>query len=126
MLTGRNIYLSCGTFEHPNYAAANANIEYATELSHKLSIPLHTGAHGHEFIAWNEELEQSLPAILTRIEPVSLGTPRKGSAEYYRSKLNEGRDACQLGYMAPTESSKAKERERFTPLSITPKPPWRP
>jgi enterochelin esterase-like enzyme len=60
----RNIHLSCGEFEHPNYAAASANIEYATELSSKLGIPLQTGAHGHQFVAWNDKLEQAVPAIL--------------------------------------------------------------
>ena len=62
-LTGKNIYLSGGKFEHPDYAAANAFIEYAKELSRKLGIPLHTGAHGHQNIAWNEELEGALPAL---------------------------------------------------------------
>lgn len=64
MQTMRNVYMSCGEFEDPGKAAANANLEYAKELSHKLNIPLHIGAHGHEFLAWNEELEQSLPAVI--------------------------------------------------------------
>lgn len=78
MLTGRNIYLSCGTFEHPNHAAANANIEYATELSDKLNITLHSGPHGHEYLAWNAELEQSLPALLPVLERVSSETAEQG------------------------------------------------
>lgn|GEM_PF-493812 len=64
MRSGRNIYLSCGEFEHPNYAASNANLEYAKELADKLDIVLHQGAYGHQFIAWNEALEQALPHIL--------------------------------------------------------------
>lgn len=72
MLTKRNIYLSCGVFEHPDYAAANANVEYAAELKNKLGIPLHTGAHGHEFIAWIDELEQSLPATLEASHALSV------------------------------------------------------
>ncbi|OGT47831.1 MAG: hypothetical protein A3E83_03135 [Gammaproteobacteria bacterium RIFCSPHIGHO2_12_FULL_41_20] len=68
MLTERNIHLSCGTFEHPDYAAANSNVEYAAELSRKLGIPLHTGAHGHQFVAWTEELERSLPDIIRQID----------------------------------------------------------
>lgn len=64
MRTRRNIHLSCGEFEHPDYAASNANLEYAQELRDKLNIPLHVGAHGHQFIAWNEVLEHALPEIL--------------------------------------------------------------
>ncbi|MDF1683122.1 MAG: serine hydrolase [Legionellaceae bacterium] len=62
--TESNIYLSCGKFEHPNYAASNANLEYAKELADKLDIVLHQGAYGHQFIAWNEALEQALPYML--------------------------------------------------------------
>lgn len=62
-LTDSNVYLSCGEFEHPDYAAANANIEYAKELSRKLGKSLHTGAYGHQYIPWNEELEEALPAL---------------------------------------------------------------
>jgi len=59
------------------------------------------------------------------IEPTM---PRKGNAErpveHYKRKLEEARKKPQPGYMASTESSKAKERE-ISPLPITPQPPWR-
>lgn len=64
----KNIHLSCGKFEHPNYAAANANVEYAIELSDKLKLSKpDIGSHGHQFIAWNEELEKSVPEALNQI-----------------------------------------------------------
>lgn len=74
MLTGRNtfIHLSCGAFEHPDYAAANDNIGYAAELSHKLGISLSKGAHGHESVAWTIGLEQSLPFTLNMLQTKSL------------------------------------------------------
>lgn len=40
----------------------------------------------------------------------------------YRDKTQEIRKS-DPGYMAPTESSMAKEREKYTPFSTTPKPP---
>lgn len=74
MLIARNlhIHLSCGEFEHPNYAAANDNMGYATELAHKLGIPLHTEAHGHTCVSWAEELERSLPETLNMLQAQSL------------------------------------------------------
>lgn len=60
----RDIYLSAGKFEHPNFAAANAFFEYAEDLADKLHKGLHRGNHGHQFVAWNEELERSLPFTL--------------------------------------------------------------
>lgn len=63
----RNIHLSCGQFEHPEFAAANDFVDYAAELAHKLGIPLRIGAHGHQFVAWNEELERSLPETMNEL-----------------------------------------------------------
>lgn len=70
MLTERktSIHVSCGEFEHPDYAAANDNIGFATELTHKLGIPLHVGAHGHTCVPWAEELERSLPAAINMLK----------------------------------------------------------
>lgn len=56
------IHLSCGEFEQPCYAA-NTNFPYAIELSQKLDIPLQKGLHGHQYVAWVEALEHSLPAL---------------------------------------------------------------
>lgn len=67
-----HIHLSCGAFEHPDYAAANDNIGYAAELSSKLGIPLHVVAHGHQFVPWTVELEQSLPFTLNMLQTQSL------------------------------------------------------
>ena len=58
-----DIHLSSGVFEQPSYAA-NTNLPYAIELSERLHIPLHSGAHGHQFLAWTEELEHALPKLL--------------------------------------------------------------
>ena len=58
-----NIHLSSGIFEQPSYAA-NTNLPYATELSERLHIPLHSNAHGHQFLAWTDELEHALPKLL--------------------------------------------------------------
>ncbi|MDF1758749.1 MAG: alpha/beta hydrolase-fold protein [Legionellaceae bacterium] len=68
--TGRNIHLSCGVFEHPNYAASNDNFEYAEELSDRFNIRLAPGLHGHQFIAWNESLDKSLPNTLAKSREV--------------------------------------------------------
>lgn len=64
-LTGKNIYLSCGEFEQPKFAAANDNLAYAMELAEHLGKKedLHVGPHGHQFISWNAGLEEALPAI---------------------------------------------------------------
>lgn len=73
MLINRNIQLSCGTFEHPDYAGANANVEYARELSNKLKISKpFTSEYGHQFIAWNEELKESLPKVLNAMHNVKV------------------------------------------------------
>lgn len=56
------IHFSCGEFEQPKYAA-NTNWPYSVELSQRLNLPLHPGAHGHQFVAWTFALEQSLPEI---------------------------------------------------------------
>lgn len=60
----RNILLSCGEFECPARAAANDNLGYAMELQNKLGLPLQPGPHGHQFVAWGEELEHLLPTVL--------------------------------------------------------------
>lgn len=118
MLTGRNIHLSCGAFEHPNYAAANANIEYATELSHKLGIPLHTGAHGHEFIAWSEELEQSLP---TALELASLEAAREINQQY-KGALEDVKASAAASTSAIEEDVAVEEHGAPSPFQVTPKP----
>jgi enterochelin esterase-like enzyme len=62
------LHLSCGLFEQPMYAAANANLMYAEELADKLNVkPLHIGANGHYFLAWTKALEQSLPETLNKM-----------------------------------------------------------
>ena len=42
----------------------------------------------------------------------------------YKDKMQEIRKS-EPGYMASTESSRAKEREKYTPFQTTPKPPWK-
>ncbi len=118
MVTGRNIHISCGTFEHPNYAAANANIEYATELSHKLGILLHTGAHGHEFKAWNEELEQSLP---TALELASLGAAREINQQF-RAVLKDVKASAAASTAAVVEDTAAGGHKTPSTFQVTPKP----
>ncbi|WP_131764374.1 alpha/beta hydrolase [Legionella drozanskii] len=62
------LHLSCGLFEQPKYAAANANLMFAQELSARFGVePLHIGANGHYFLAWSKALEQSLPEILNKM-----------------------------------------------------------
>ncbi|MDX2346985.1 MAG: serine hydrolase [Legionella sp.] len=51
-----NILMSAGLFEQLGYAE-NTNLFYARELSKKLNIPLEEKPHGHQFVAWVEELE---------------------------------------------------------------------
>lgn len=41
----------------------------------------------------------------------------------YKDKMQEIRKS-EPGYMAPTESSGAKEREKYSPFQTTLKPPW--
>lgn len=78
--TTTNIYLSCGEFEHPDYAAANDNVDYAAELAQRLQIPLHKGAYGHQFIAWNEELPIALPIVLNTLQDTLQATKKNHSA----------------------------------------------
>lgn len=62
------LHLSCGLFEQPMYAAANANLMYAEELSEKLNVkPMHLGLHGHYFLAWIKALAQALPEVLNKM-----------------------------------------------------------
>ncbi|RUR11612.1 serine hydrolase [Legionella sp. km772] len=42
----------------------------------------------------------------------------------YKDKMQEIRKT-EPGYMASTESSRAKEREKYSPFQTTPKPPWK-
>lgn len=72
MLADSNIHLSCGQLEHPDYAAANANVEYAAELSRKLGTPLRTGAYGHQNMAWNDVVDRTLPEALNTAHSVKL------------------------------------------------------
>jgi hypothetical protein len=41
------------------------------------------------------------------------------------SYMKRVKSPSQQGYMAPTESSKAKEIEKYSPLQTTPKSPWK-
>ena len=151
MLIGDNIHITCGNFEQPKFAAANDNLSYATELSEHLGKKPLISAHGHQFVAWNEELERVIPAVrLTLdtkvtnthalVEKDPAGSKRAVSpipksqiavdpekTRNHRNQMSELRQS-QPGYMAPTESSEAKKREIFslTPLQTTPKPPWKP
>jgi CubicO group peptidase (beta-lactamase class C family) len=43
----------------------------------------------------------------------------------YKDKMQEIIKS-EPGYMASTESSRAKEREKYSPFQTTPKPPWKP
>ena len=62
----------------------------------------------------------------------TIESPKKTDAESnnsevtskYRDNLREIR-RTQPGYMEPTQSSMAKEREKFSPFQTTPKPPWK-
>jgi len=42
----------------------------------------------------------------------------------YKDKIRETKKA-DPDYMAPTESSEAKKREKYSPFNTTPKPPWK-
>jgi CubicO group peptidase (beta-lactamase class C family) len=74
------------------------------------------------------QLKQTDTSALTSQQSIEPTMPKKGNAEsrveHYKRKLEEARKKPQPGYMASTESSKAKERE-ISPLPITPQPPWR-
>lgn len=63
-LTGKNIQISCGEFEQSKFAAANNNLSYAEELAEHLGTEPLIRPHGHQFVSWNEELENSLPQVL--------------------------------------------------------------
>lgn len=56
-------------------------------------------------------------------EPAHSSSPKR--TERYRDRMRDIRHP-EPGYMAPIESSKAKEREKYSPLETTPKPPWKP
>lgn len=117
-LTGRNLYLSCGKFEHPDYAAANAFVEYADEIAGKLGITLHKGAFGHQNIAWNEELEKSLPATL---ELASMAAARKINQQY-RGVLDEMKTSAAAS-SSYTEGDVVEEHiVTPSPFQVTPKP----
>ena len=57
------IHLSCGSFEQPGFAD-NTNLPFAHELADRLNLDLHVEEHGHQHLAWSEELTQSLPAAI--------------------------------------------------------------
>ena len=113
MLTGRNLYLSCGEFEHPKYAAANAFVEYAGEIAGKLGITLHKGEFGHQNIAWNEELEKSLPATL---ELASLASAREINRQF-KGFVEEMRVRAAVS----TSSSLEGDVVTPSPFQVTPK-----
>ena len=76
-------------------------------------------------------LSSSRTAVNDLQEAIDL--PKKTHAEAnsseatkkYRDNLREVRQT-KPGYLEPTESSKAKEREKYSPFQTTPKPPWKP
>ena len=103
------IYLSCGKFEKPGFAD-NTNLPYAIELSEKLHVPLHQGAHGHQFVAWTRELKQAIPDTLTRME---LAVARELN-QRYKSSL----DDVKAGEAASTTVSDKVP----SPFQTTPKP----
>lgn len=111
MLTDRNIHVSCGEFEQPMFAAANDNLSYAKELSKHLGKELHVGAHGHQFVAWNDELESTLPVAILEVN----------CAQQYRKTLSRMKQtdgavsATSIEVETPTSTS-------ITPFQITPKP----
>lgn len=57
------IQLSCGYFEQPGFAE-NTMVPFAKELSERLKVPLNIEPHGHQHLAWTDELKHFLPAIM--------------------------------------------------------------
>ncbi len=58
--------LSCGEFEQPGYAE-NTNLPFARELKQKLKLPLITHPHGHQHLAWVQDLRDELPRALPSV-----------------------------------------------------------
>lgn len=56
--------------------------------------------------------------------PVPIATVDPAVTTRYKDRIREISTPA-LDYMAPTDSSKAKEREKYTPLVTTPKLPWK-
>ena len=81
-------------------------------------------------VAVSEEHHEEIPeATHTHTDRATIqATEPHGSAGIttrYKDRAQEIRKS-EPGYMAPTESSQAKEREKYTPFSTTSKPPWKP
>ncbi len=88
-----HIELSCGIFEQPGFAE-NTNLPFAKELSKKLEIPLAIGQHGHQFIAWTEGLERSIPSALS-LQSTQIHIPAElasGGKVKLSSKPKDGTD----------------------------------
>jgi CubicO group peptidase (beta-lactamase class C family) len=70
---------------------------------------------------------KKIEAIPSAIDSLT-GKKLEDKGENITQQFKQGVQQAKADYMAPTISSKAKERERFepTPLGTTPKPPWKP
>ena len=71
------------------------------------------------------QLAQTQHADGTNVPSTDLAASPKQKAERYKDRMHEIRHP-EPRYMAPTESSQAKEREKYSPFQTTPKPPWKP
>jgi enterochelin esterase-like enzyme len=105
-----DIVMSAGEFEQLGYAE-NTNLFYARELSKKLHIPLEENAHGHQFLAWIAEFEQSLPHALQQEEAVA---PPSQAAQ---SSTQDFKDSLSKLKSRSEEESPA---DNLTPLPNTP------
>lgn len=79
---------------------------------------LEGGDHSYKF--WQTYKDLALQTLLPKPTPQRVFDQEK--TKLYRNNVREMRPS-QQGYMAPTESSKAKEIEKYSPLQTTPKPP---
>lgn len=61
----------------------------------------------------------------TDVPNTALAASEKRTTARYKDKIHVIKTP-EPRYMAPTESSLAKEREKYSPLQTTPKPPWKP
>lgn len=114
------IHLSCGTFESPGYAD-NTNFPYAVELSKKLDIPLQSGAHGHQFVAWDLALEQSLPDMTRQQHALLCKTEGLGKYPFFALKRSASLpDLSQLSQREKKDSAEDKRydsvTQTFTPM----------
>ena len=71
------------------------------------------------------QLAQTQHADGTDVPSTDLAASPKQKTERYKDRMHEIRHP-EPRYMAPTKSSQAKEREKYSPFKTTPKPPWKP